>query len=171
MILAACLWGQKAPERNFDIEELLIEASDLPDGWWEERPPAPPLQVDGEIVASDSIKVIFLANESPREVIDHRVYRFRYTNTADKEYKNQLGIWHSNPALEPPEALPYQSEAAESSVFVCGNISGSESCHFMGVYQEFLVILNINMRGSLNFSGLEKVLKTIDDKMKTHLDL
>lgn len=166
-VLAACLWGSKAPERDFTLEDLLIDLSDLPDGWWEEHPPAPPLEVDGEIIASESIRVIFLASKSPREAVGHRIYRFRYTDTARKEYQNQLEIRFNDPSLTLPEALPYQSDVAESSTFVCGEVTGGESCHFMGVYEEFLVILNVVMRGSINYTELESILETIDHRMAT----
>ena len=170
MMLTACSWGPKAPERGFALEELLIEVSDLPAGWREESPPAPPLHVDGEIIASDSIRVIFLASESPRESVGHRIYRFRYTNAAHKEYRKQLGIRFNDPARTLPEALPYQSDVAESFILACGDIGGGESCHFMGVYQEFLVFLDVVMRGSMNYTDLEQIVETIDHKMARHLE-
>lgn len=169
-LLTACLWGPKAPERDFSLEELLIEVSDLPQGWWLEAAPAAPLQVDGEIIAKDSIVVAFLISEVPREVIVQKIYRFRYTNTAAKEYRKQLGIHFNDPTLTLPEGLPYQSELAESASFACRTMGEEEGCFFMGVYEEFLVVLNVFTRGSIEYSDLENILQTMEQKMVTYLE-
>ncbi|MBN1535077.1 MAG: hypothetical protein JXA20_20580 [Spirochaetes bacterium] len=169
MAALSCRWGPEAPPRAGAIADLLIRVSDLPEGWRVDRPPAKPLPVDGEIVAADAARVIFRSGGPRRGTVVHRIYRFRRTGSAAREFWEQLGVRFSNPSLAPPAEPGFRVRNAGLRTLLCGPIGRSEGCHYMAAYEEYLVICSVIIPGSMDYAAVRRIVASIDRSMGDHL--
>lgn len=181
MLLVTGCWQPEppAPERDFTLEELLLDLSVFPEGWEVSSPPGPTPSGDGAIFADESIAIWFRFRPDPSTLLAacHEVYRFRWANRAAREFRKQQPILFNSQSIalltpwEVPDELPYRSLFAEQSHFACAKsgITNKWGCRFMGQYEEYLVIFSTTMGERMSYRDLELILQTIDKRMAKYL--
>jgi hypothetical protein len=171
LLLSACYWREpKAPQRTFDIRDLLLGQGILPSAWQATLPFDP----GGEDLCSTGCTAIQYSatDDSGQEVLStHVVYRYPSAGIAQRTFDHVLLV--SEQSKAPVEAWTYQSPIAESTFFGCYPIAGGirQSCLWAGRYEEFIVTFHtqLNVVG-MSLDDLEQVARAIDAIMAEHLD-
>jgi hypothetical protein len=174
------IFEDPAPERLFEIEELLIGVSAFPADWRVASPAAPEPHYDGAITTQrEDIQIGFKANSPALLVAGHRVYRFGASWKAAAAYSEQLPVqFNSNSVAsltpwESPEELPFESAVADQFHFACHvDAIGTPAtvCLAMGQYQEYLVLFHTIMDTDyMTFADLERILVAVDERMALYL--
>lgn len=177
LVLAVAGCVRPAPTREFTIDDLLINQSVFPAGWYTSAPPAPVQIVDGAIIADESIKITFTVDDPDWHTAGLEIYRFSSEYGAAREYRSQLSVLfnsRSTAALTPwetPAELSYESPVANQSHFACGrsSITGKMGCRFLGQYDEYLVVFASVVGPRMDFADLERILQAIDGRMAHYL--
>ncbi len=174
------LFEPPAPDRAFEIEDLLIDVSDFPPNWYVNAPPAPMPHYDGAITTQEEdIRVGFSAKSPTLIVAGQTVYRFGAQWVAAAEYSEQLPIeFNSNSVAsltpwETPEELPYRSPVADQFHFAChtSTLGPNVVCEAMGQYEEYLVVFHTHIAEEyMTFADLEVILVAIDERMASYLE-
>lgn len=184
-LLAGC---GSAPERSFADADLLIDESDLPDGW--------------ALTQSGVIKAIYTdEGEKSGAAVSfyatHTTYFTRMTeyvhryssardaawhyNRREQERFNDKSFYRTTPWQTPP-GFTFTSALANQWRFACAGSSfnlqldsrtHSTICRFQARYEEFLVTFSVDMeidgQTLITVSELEQVIEAIDRKMVEHL--
>jgi hypothetical protein len=169
-----------APERAFEIEDLLVDVSDFPANWYVNAPPAPMPHCDGAITTQkEDIHIGFRAKSPTHIAAGQTVYRFGARWLAAAEYSDRLPIeFNSNSVAsltpwETPPELPYRSPVADQFHFAChvnAVLTPQTVCAAMGQYEEYLLISHSIMDPEyMTFADLERILVAIDERMALYL--
>ncbi|MDH5606782.1 MAG: hypothetical protein OEY93_07830 [Anaerolineae bacterium] len=163
---------------GFKIEELLIDETAFPDGWYtSENGPFTPSSAP--LGGYRSIGRISLSYHSPNSLASEEIHRFRNKQEATQEFDRQIPIWFPSGEYwtewEVPGGLDYASIVADRFQVACarnGIIPGQglEYCHMIGQYNEYLVRFSVRMNQDISYEDFEIILDAIDDNMKLFLE-
>jgi hypothetical protein len=178
--VAGCSATPTPKVRDFRIDDLLIDLSIFPSGWYVDSPPSHTTdskgQVDGRYIQFRSEG--FVARSM------HTVYQYRDSRTAAYWYREYLpfGSAERLTSWEVPSELPYESKVAAQFRFACADFRqnpGDDSerlraCLAAGQYDEYVSIFSISMSPDdmaehIPYSYLERILKAIDERMAHYL--
>ena len=177
LLLAVAGCVRPAPTREFTVDELLIDQSAFPVGWYASAPPGPVRIVDGAIIADRSIEVTFRVDDPDWHTAALEIYRFSSEYRATREYRRQLSVLFNSQSIaaltpwETPAELSYESPVANQSNFACGRngITGKRGCRFLGQYDEYLVVFGSVVGARMDFVDLEHILQAIDERLAHYL--
>jgi hypothetical protein len=168
-----------APERAFEIEDLLVDVADFPPNWYVNAPPAPMPHYDGAITTQEEDIHLGFRAKSPTHIgAGQTIYRFGAQWLAAAEYSEQLPIWFNSNSVasltpwETPEELPHRSPVADQFHFACHRTTLGPNlvCLAMGQYEEYLVVFNTHIAEDyMTFADLEGILLAIDERMALYL--
>ncbi len=167
-----------APERDFSVEDLLIDIQDFPAGWLVYQAAGPTPSGDGAIFAPESVERSFYAPQRDNVSLraTHRVFRYISSGYAASEYDEQLPRqFHYNIAVvkdwETPNELQYESSIADQFHLACNQstIGGMQGCKFLGQYEEYLVTFFTHTGEQMRYSDIERILQAIDEQMAHYL--
>ena len=173
MFLPGCT-GQipPTPVRSFSTMDLLIDLSDMPEGWRvAENSPSRILDyLTGRdpATAAKASRILFLTEvNDPWYSAAHDVYRFKTCATAKYVYEEQtLG--------ETPADWTYHSSCAEGSKLLCRHLghAGLIYCEWFAYYDEYYVEFSAALvPGKMTLTDVERIVQVIDSKMARYLDL
>lgn len=165
-------------ERDFGLEESLIDESIPPSGWSVSRQPHP-IQV--EWGQEDSRGIEFQLTSGYR--MGHEVYQYRNEQAAAGRYQRYSpGVFGSAERLTPwevPEGLTYRSKVADQFRFACADFRDYPDIRFrhcaaMGQYEELVSVFYVSvlpdeMDDYMTLSDLERILKTVDERIAHYL--
>jgi hypothetical protein len=175
------IFDPSAPERDFEIEELLVDVSSFPAHWYVVSPPAPYPHYDGAMTTqAEDIYTGFKADSSTLLVAGQLVYRFGASWKAAAAYREQLPVEFNNNSVasltpwEIPRELPYESEVADQFHLAC-HVNGigtpATVCEAMAQYEEYLVVFHTVVDSEyMTYAELERILVAIDERMALYLD-
>jgi len=169
------------PEREFEIEELLIDASAFPPGWEtdSEGPHIPAGQAPlGGGPMSLQRRVLFFHVCGGGGGAFEQIYRMTSVRGAAKEFERQMTVWfptrgYWTPWEHPIEVL-YERSVADRFHMACARDLArpdlAQKCHFIGQYEEYLVWFSTDMSPTfMTYEDLERILQAIDEQMTQHL--
>lgn len=191
MLLAylALLYGcGSAPERSFADADLLIDESDLPNGWALTQTGVIERTTDDEGQESGASVSFYATDTTYSARMIERVFRYRSTHDAswhysrqEKESLNDKGFYRTTPWQTPP-GFTFTSALASQWRFACAGSSftlgldpstHSTICVYLAQYDEFLIFFSAKMeidgQTLITVSELEQVIEAIDRKMVEHL--
>ncbi len=187
LILVGGLWwlggcGPRSSAPRFSPQDVLVDLSVFPAGWFVAIPPGPVRERLGQV---EGARVQFLADDPRLIGARHLVLRYQGEWVAAWRYEQLQRSWfNSNSILSVtpwrvPGQLPYRSPVADKSRFACheSDVAGLATiCEFMGLYGEYVVIFHTVMtpedmqpRSYMTFQDLARILRAIDEKMAVHL--
>lgn len=172
-LMYCCCPPRHPPERDFEIEELLLDVSAFPVGWSAdaEGPRAPAKAPLGGLKSIERTELFFYVRGGGAV---EEIHRFQSTGDAIQEFERQLGIAffvgkYDTPWII-PLALPYQSPIADQFHFACSEQGSISMCRMIGRYEEYLVKFNTHMSPDfMTYEDLECVLQAIDERMAQYL--
>lgn len=172
----------ETPTRTFNDEDLLVDLSVFPPGWYVDIPAESPVDRWGSV---DGVEIQFRADNPVSIVAIHTIHRYRSERDASKWYDRLQSSWFNDNSIlsltpwTTPDQLPYQSLLANKSRFAChdSNVGGRATiCQFMGQYGEYIVIFHTVMtpddmqpQSYMTFTDLRRILEAIDERMAQHL--
>ena len=167
---SACLAGQRAPEREFATESLLMDESMFPEGWG--NGPIIPTADSHSSFEHPSIDIY-----GPGGVAVHEIYRYEFVNAARREYKRQLDVWFPDTPLydewRPREDLRATLAFADEDYVACashGRPLGEKvrNCGMLARYHEYVVRFSTQVvPPHLTFEDLGTILQSIDHKFSS----
>jgi hypothetical protein len=163
---AACRPGERAPERNFTTESLLMDERMFPPGWESGR--IIPTADSHGAFEHPSIDIY-----GPRGVAVHEIYRYRFVGDARREYERQLDVLFPDTALydewRAREDLRAWLAFADEGYVACAKHGWPleekiTNCRMLARYHEYVVRFSTQViPPHLTFDDLAQVLKSIDD--------
>lgn len=167
LLSAACRSGERAPERDFTTESLLMDERMFPPGWESGR--VIPTADSHGAFEHPSIDIY-----GPRGVAVHEIYRYELVDAARREYKRQLDVlfpdtplydeWRSREDLCASLTFPDETYVA------CANRGRPleekvTNCRILARYHEYVIRFSTQViPPHLTFEDLVRILKDIDDK-------
>ena len=171
MFISACSTPIPAtPVRPFTTMDLLIDPSDMPEGW-EVSENSPSRILDylagrDPATADDASGILFLADKPyvPWHETVHDVYRFKTLGVAKHVYE-------SFDRGETPPGWTYKSPVAKESKFLCHTKKqGLTYCTWVAYYDEYYVEFAVALiPGKMSLEDVERIVKIIDEKMAQYL--
>lgn len=170
--LAGCL--VEPPVRSFRIQELLLDPSWFPPSWKVASGPKSAIQnrrqIDGAYLSLEVQEPILL-------VAQHEIFRYHSKQEANNEFIRQMPEEFFQATVvvpwQIPSELPYTSPVAEQFRFACAviNLKGQTLlCDAFGQYDEYISTFSVAMDPRhITFADLERILKSIDDRMAYYL--
>ncbi len=169
LLLSACMFVQRAPERSFAPEDLLVSEDIMPAGWQALGPPF--LPVGDDLVTSESTEIRFgVASREPPIQAVQDVYRLATTYSARRHFED--GYLRQVASFDSVGEWTYQSPIAEQSHFGCLDWAGRATpvCEWAGQYAEYIVVFRTHMTpGEVSLADIERVVKAIDERMAHYL--
>lgn len=185
------LCRSRLPERDFEIEALLIDASVFPTGWEadSEGPrsvevPAAPLG-SGAVPAIESRELSFIrrAHGGSGEA-SQSVYRLSSRQQAAEEFLLRRKRWFSlgpydTPWEMPPE-LAFQNLTAKQFYIACSRRGSIPVCAMLAQYEEYLIAFNADMSAYdsdlrlipiMTYADFRHIVEAIDQRMTYYLKL
>jgi len=170
LILPCCTRIPPTPVRSFTTMDLLIDLSDMPEGWKvSENSPSRILDYlagRDPATADDASRIVFLADTPyiPWYDAGHDVYRFKTPAVAKHVYKSfERG--------ETPLDWTCQSPVAEESKFLCDTKDQELAyCTWFAYYDEYYVEFGAALvPGKMSLEDVEKIVRVIDKKMTRYV--
>lgn len=165
---AACVPCQRAPERAFTTESLLMDASMFPPGW-ENGWVSPTADSHG---AFEHLSIDILGGRGGGAF--HEIYRYECVNDAQREYKRQLDVFLTDTPLydewRPRDDLRAAFTFADEAYVACANRGRPleekiTDCRMLARYHEYVVRFHTEVIPPyLTFEDLARILKSLDDK-------
>ena len=156
---------QRAPERDFTTESLLMDESMFPEGW--ENGWISPTADSHGAFEHPSIDIY-----GPRGVAIHEIYRYECVNDAHREYKRQLDVLFPGTPLydqwRPQEDLHTALVFADEAYVACANRGRPleekiTNCRMLARYHEYVVRFSTQVIPPyLTFEDLAGILKSLD---------
>lgn len=178
-MLAGCLATPTSSIRDFEIDELLIDLSAFPSGWYVDWSPS---------YTSDSRDGRFTQFRTHSEGFEaraiHTIHRHRDNQAAAYWYdENQpFGDAERLTPWEIPSELPYETKVANQFRFACADFRQNpdddseqfKNCVAIGQYAEYVSIFSISMSPDylaehMSYPDLGHVLEVIDERMAHYL--
>jgi len=159
------------------IEELLIDASVLPEGWSaSEAGPHPISRAPlGGTKSVESIEFVFYAYGGSAF---EEIRRFKSYQEAVEEFARQkrqvFRVTKFNTPWVVPEGLSYKSPVADQFHYACSQDVGSlwSDCAYIARYGVYFVQFHTDMLpGYMSYTDLEKVLQAIDARMAPYVEM
>lgn len=155
------------------LRQLLVDTSALPGDWYVERGPQEYPEQRGQ---ENSLYVGFGTKtfESP---MFHIVLQYKNSEYASKKYRQYLPAEFGNAFRITPWKVPaelnYQSDIADQFQFACADFQNASAtsktyslCVAMGQYGRYVSVFSTYIsQDVMNYADLEKVLRTIDERM------
>jgi hypothetical protein len=169
---------EPAPERDFEMEDLVIDVSSFPQGWYAW---AGPYRIpDSERGEEESVYVQFHHAEVPTDVVGAGQRVFRYAN----ERSSGVGFagvvrdhFHSSFMATPwavPDDWTYHSGVADEFEFACGEIALRRQywrCQAVGQYDEYVSFLYAELHPEyMTLDDVERLVAAVDDQMALYLE-
>lgn len=171
ILFSAC---KKTVQQDINNMDLLITIESFPDEWIfgysnnEKR--------EQEYQLSESYNVFYRTINGLTANLGESVLQYKNKDKAHLSYQNIIEKESTNPLenkltlLPLPKMIDLSSVKAEEWTFGCYSIrSGEKSCHFIGLYDKFIVIfrgiVEINNVEYISFDQLEKVILDLDAKI------
>lgn len=164
----ACMPCQRAPERAFTTESLLMDASMFPPGW-ENGWVSPTADSHG---AFEHPSIDVLGGRGGGAI--HEIYRYECVNDAQREYKRQLDVFFTDTPLydewRPREDSHTALAFADEAYVACANRGRLleekiTDCRMLTRYQEYVVRFHTEVIPPyLTFQDLARILKSLDHK-------
>lgn len=157
----------KPIESSCPIEDLMIDKSLFREGWYQEGPPSERAAVIR--FGINRLSVGFLSQR--HGVVGHDVYEGRSFEETEKQYFKEVDSWFAPregwTEWYIPREFSYQSAIADQYRFECytHNASGVETCKMMGQYNVYLTALHADMSPIMTYYDLDRILRSIDNKM------
>lgn len=171
--------ADRSPRRSFAPEDLLLDESQLPQGWEAAGEPYDP---EERLPAEQTTVDFFMhAPTCPTSLkTGHYVYRFiGGAGCADMGYRSETPLWFAPmPGWGPWSAsaeLSYESTLADRFRLNCCTRQGSnvQTCQAVGQYKEYVVRFHTSIdpqhADCMSFSDLEGILVAIDERMAFYL--
>jgi len=159
----------RPPERPCEITELLIDETAFPEGTrigWTESPMAGGPLGRPIIYYSDANRGFWPAG--PGGSI-HYVFRAKTPKLAERIYEREArGAYAENKNVGPwaqPEEIAYRSPIADTYTLQCGRCHGGRRCTMIAQYAEYVVKFTTPIGLGMDYEGLERVLRAIDERM------
>lgn len=169
LLSVACMPCQRAPERDFTTESLLMDESIFPSGWKNGGPVIPTADSHG---AFEHLLSSVIGDRGGVAVLE--IYRYECVNDARREYKRQLDVWFPDTPLydewRPREELHTALVFADEAYVACANRGRPleetiTNCRMLARYHEYVVRFSTQVIPSyLTFEDLAVILKSIDSK-------
>lgn len=150
------------------IEFLMIDGSDLPEGWLGSTP-----RVKGAPVrwGVEKLGVTFLSESAPG-VILHAVHRGENYKVTSDGYFELMTDWFQvdeeyNTEWYLPLRFQYKNTIADRYRFGCATIRHNdiEFCQFVGQYGLYITRFETVISSGMTYDDLAHILQIIDDKM------
>jgi len=177
--VAGCSATPTPKVRDFRIDKLLIDVSVFPPGWYVYQDP----KRYGEDRAQEDDRYIeFRSMEDAATHSMHIVFQYRDDGAAAYWYAEYLPAeFESAFRLTPWETsddLQYHSQVADQFRFACADFQFTDGdskrytrCTAMGQYDEYVsVFFTYVSSDSITYADLERILKTIDERMAYYLE-
>jgi len=167
--LLACSSWEKEPTipPPCPIEDLMIDISLFPTGWF--RGDLPSKRGAPIRWGIDKLGVSFTTQEYGGAI--QVVYRGRNLNHAEKGYSNLSESWFHLQDDEGdwyvPSEFNYKSPIADQYRFGCSihQPSGFQTCQMSAQHQVYLIRFVAGMSSLMTYNDLDRILRTIDEKM------
>ncbi len=186
LIFVIFLMGcNSTPSRSISLREMLIDESELPDGWEIIKLGPDPIVHFGQ---DNAIEMIFYYMADPRRLIRGgiTIYQFDRENKAIQSYErlektffNQDDVSVITPFFV-PEGFSFTSSIANQWRFSChgdsfqGLIEKSTICQSLTRYEEFVVFSNINTEyqreAVISTEEMQSLFEAIDQQIVTILE-
>jgi len=174
VLLAACKFLEpSAPERSFDLDELLLEG-DISSDW---ELSAPVTSTGDDLCTTECLALPMKIEKDKRDELyaTQIVYRFQSIGIAQRTFKKVYLPF--NQSLELTNEWNYQSQIAEQTHFGCDNVAGNVArfCQWGAQYKEFIVSFGILMppgkETQESLALIEDIIIAIDERMAQYLNL
>jgi hypothetical protein len=158
-----------SPKRFFELNDLIINQSNLPPSWQLYTPFYPS---GDDLVTQESLAIRFgkIVNQKKENIAEEGIYRYPTIGIAKRKFDYWF-IEHPRISQTATE-WQYLSLIASQSHFACETIVGGidEYCEWAGRYEEFIIVLGTKMiPGEMTFNDLEKMVKVVDSMMALYL--
>ena len=172
LCLAACkvlFWEPRAPQRSFELEDLLIGQEVIPSVWKDSWGPL--YQSGDDLCTTECVAIRFgvAGRESHIQAV-HNVYRYLSAGIARRTFEKVY--LPSKVYLKAVDEWPYESTTAEQSHFGCYSDGRSTpTCQWAGQYEEYIVVFWTRMTpGEVSLADIEKAVRAIDARMALYLN-
>jgi hypothetical protein len=196
MILIIMLCGllprffqDRSPQREFAIEELLVDASFFPDGWKEDPEGSHPVYVpatplgSGSVPAVESVALNFIRTlPDGSGYASHSIYRLSNRQKAEEEFQIRAERWYAARQLDTPWKTPleldFRNLKADQFYIVCSKKGSIPACGMLAQYEEYLVNFfvhtgaydsDLQLVVILTLTDFEHLVKVIDQRMANYL--
>lgn len=159
------------------IEDLLVDATVFPDGWYEDiEGPGPDSSAPWGGIRSVERTTLFF--HSPTAGAEENIERYARFSIAKDEFTNRLNIIFRDHfelgTYSIPDELPYTSSVAEQYRFGCVTAPNYPfpfyGCQYLAQYGLYIVHFHIGWNLDVVSAGeLEDILRAIDDKMAPYM--
>ena len=169
------IFEEPAPQREFPVQDLLVDATVFPESWQTWRGPEPiPERERGE---RESFYVAFRYEGLEPGILGacHQVFRYRNRARAAASFASHGFLKrHLITPWAPPEGSSYKSPLAGRFRFECAEVDivgvPYSTCEVVAQYDEFISEFWTNSSpGYLTLRDFERILVAIDERMALHL--
>lgn len=177
--LLNCLLSEQLPQRDFEIEELLIDATVFPSGWRARTPRSPASAPLGGQTSFERTTLSFHTTAFGSDgVAVEEIHRYVSVKEAAREFKRVLPMefregehWTS---WELPEGFRYQSPYADRIQIGCARETWEgvsiEFCRMVGQYEEYVVRFSTKISPEyMTYLDFERIVQAIDERMGHYL--
>jgi len=171
------LFEEPAPERDFEVEDLVIDVSSFPQGWYSW---VGPYRIpDSERGEEESVYVEFHHEEVATDAVGagQRVFRYANERISGTAFPGLLRHeFHSSYMATPwaaPDDWAYQSGVADQFEFACGEIALRRRywrCQALAQYDEYISFLYAELHPEYMTPGdVERLVAAVDAQMAFYL--
>jgi hypothetical protein len=177
-LLVACVEGPP-PERGFGAEELMLDASALPDGWEATDIGEIPGPIADQAHEYERIRRSFIGPARSRvgnmTTGMQSIYRYGGLRTAARKYESKRAQYFKSDRFTPewtvPSELTYTSPVADRFHLGCTYYSSRQVCRALGQYEEYVVIILIDVYpdSDVTYADFASFLAAMDERIASHL--
>lgn len=161
------------PDRGFTADELLIDETAFPSGWYAN----PPFDLAGPIVgkAREYERVGRSFYDYGSGAIQN-IYRYGSEQQAAKQFSERWRrVFHVDRFTSEwvvPDALFYQSSFADQLHLACA-MRSKYVCRALGQYKEYVVLVSVDMAPSTNVThaDFKRIVAAMEDRIALRLGL
>lgn len=175
---ASCVEGSP-PERDFEAEELLLDASVFPEGWSVGEIGDLPGPIAGQAHEYERVTRGFSSSKLSRigntTGGSQRVYRYGGKRTAAKQFEEKRNRFFKSDSFTPewtiPEELTYQNSAADKFHLGCTYYATRQVCQAIGQYEEYVVLLFVDVYpdSDVTYADFEHILQAMEERVALRL--
>lgn len=172
LFLNACYsFEPRAPERAFNLSDLLLDQDSIPVTWQVFERFVP---VGDELCATECSAIRFgpQTGTDNHAVATNFIYRYKSSGIAQRTFDNVYLVQQKS--LSAVAEWSYQSERAQQAHFGCRMTAGDtgQICMWAARYDEFIVVLSARMvPGELSIAQLLPIVEELDGRITAQLTL
>jgi hypothetical protein len=174
----SCVEGPP-PERDFDAEDLLLDAAAFPQGWQAGEVGDLPGPIAGQAHEYERVTRGFTGPGLSRignwTRAGQRVYRYGGTRTAAKKFEAKRKQYFKSDAFTPewkiPDELTYRSSVADKFHLGCTYYSTAWECRALGQYEEYVVLILVDVYpdSDVTYADFERILQAMEERITSYL--